>query len=313
MRSKILLGVIISALFSTTFAFGQARKTVASAARAITIVTEPNASIWIDDILRGISDESGMLVVKPLMATGIRRMRVRANGFKEASMPLLPAQKGELKVVLVKTTDKAELAFQQAESESDRTKAAELYRQAIAARPKFAEAQLGLARVLSAASDTEGALKAIAAARRIRPVYAEASAVEGRIYKSEDNETKALASFKRSIAEGKGFQPEAHAGLGLLYKDKAEGFAASADFENEKANYALAESELKIAIKQLAGAPDAKDIYQLLGAIYEKTQRLTDAIALYEEFLRVFPDSAEATAVQSFIVQLKKQMSEEQP
>jgi outer membrane protein assembly factor BamD (BamD/ComL family) len=37
-----------------------------------------------------------------------------------------------------------------------------------------------------------------------------------------------------------------------------------------------------------------------------------EAIALYEEFLRIFPDSNEASAVQSFIIQLKKQMNDEQ-
>jgi outer membrane protein assembly factor BamD (BamD/ComL family) len=40
-------------------------------------------------------------------------------------------------------------------------------------------------------------------------------------------------------------------------------------------------------------------------------KKYTEAIAVYEEFLRVFPDSNEASAVQSFIVQLKKQMSEQ--
>jgi len=44
----------------------------------------------------------------------------------------------------------------------------------------------------------------------------------------------------------------------------------------------------------------------LLGLIYERQQKAKDAIAVYEEFLRLFPNSVEATAVQSFIVQLKK-------
>jgi regulator of sirC expression with transglutaminase-like and TPR domain len=41
-------------------------------------------------------------------------------------------------------------------------------------------------------------------------------------------------------------------------------------------------------------------------------KKYNDAINVYEEFLRVFPDANEATAVRSFIVQLKKQMSENQ-
>ena len=49
-------------------------------------------------------------------------------------------------------------------------------------------------------------------------------------------------------------------------------------------------------------------IMQLLGLIYERQQKLADAIAVYEEFLRIFPDSNEATAVRSFVTQLRKQL-----
>ncbi|MBA2735156.1 MAG: hypothetical protein H0U50_00065, partial [Pyrinomonadaceae bacterium] len=69
---------------------------------------------------------------------------------------------------------------------------------------------------------------------------------------------------------------------------------------------------LRSGIKQLSGAPDAEVLYQLLGLIYEKMKKHNDAIAVYEEFLRVFPNSNEAGAVRSFIVQIRKQMSEQQ-
>jgi regulator of sirC expression with transglutaminase-like and TPR domain len=49
---------------------------------------------------------------------------------------------------------------------------------------------------------------------------------------------------------------------------------------------------------------------QLLGLIYERQEKFTEAIRLYEEFLRLFPDSSEAGAVESFIVQIKKQMAQ---
>ena len=50
-------------------------------------------------------------------------------------------------------------------------------------------------------------------------------------------------------------------------------------------------------------------IYQLLGLVFERQKKYADAISLYEEFLRLFPDSTDATAVRSFIVQLRKDMS----
>jgi tetratricopeptide (TPR) repeat protein len=119
-------------------------------------------------------------------------------------------------------------------------------------------------------------------------------------------EAKAIAAFKRSIAEGRGFQPEAHTGLGLLYKDKAETHGSAGEFSEETAAYAEASKNLRIAIRQLSGAPEASVIYQLLGLVYERQNRNKEAIAVYEEFLRLYPDSSDATTVRSFITQLKK-------
>ena len=309
MRTKICFFV---AVFCLAFPLTNVAQTAKNAARSITVVTEPNAIIWLDDVLRGRTDASGNLTIKPVSA-GARKLRVRADGFKEASQNLLAAQKGEVKIALVKTADPAELAFQEAENLAgvDREKAVAAYRKAIGLRPKYAEAQLALARVLSAMNNTDGALAAIKEARKARPGYAEASAVEGRIYVSEGDEEKALAAFKRSIVEGKGFQPEAQTGLGLLYKEKAEASGSAGDVASEEENYRLAIGHFKKAVAQLSGAPDAITLYQFLGLAYEKMKKYNEAIAVYEEFLRVFPDSNEVSAVKSFIVQLKKQMSEQ--
>jgi tetratricopeptide (TPR) repeat protein len=305
MRFKFYIFVFL------VLALGAGISAQAQATRSITVVTEPNAIVWIDDIRRGATDVSGKLIIKNAPG-GIRKLRVRADGFKEAAQTLTAAQKGEVKVALVKTTDEAELAFQQAEAATsvDREKAIELYRQAVRLRPRFAEAQLGLARVLLDNHDTVESLKAIREARKIKPVYPEASAVEGRIYRDEGDEEKAIAAFKKAVREGKGVQPEAHTGLGLLYKERAEAFGSEGDLEQEKLNYDLAAAEFKIALTQLSGAPDAEIIYQMLGVSYEKQQKYAEAIKVYEEFLRVFPDSSEASAVRSFIVQIQKQMKE---
>lgn len=309
MRTKIYFSI---AAFCLVFALTNFAQTSKNSARSVTVVTEPNASVWLDDILRGKTDESGTLTIKPV-AAGARKIRVRADGFKEASQNLLAAQKGEVKIALEKTNDPAELAFQEAENLAgvDREKAVAAYRKAIGLRPKYAEAQLALARILSAMNNTDGALTAIKEARKARPGYAEASAVEGRIYVSEGDEEKALAAFKRSIVEGKGFQPEAQTGLGLLYKEKAEALGSAGDVAAEEENYRLAVGHFKKAVAQLSGAPDAITLYQFLGLAYEKMKKYNEAIAVYEEFLRVFPDSNEVSAVKSFIVQLKKQMSEQ--
>lgn len=278
--------------------------------RSITISTEPSATVWIDGVRYGKTDSSGKLPIKTV-ATGAHTLRVRADGFKEKTHALTATQRGEVKIALVKTTDEAELAFQEAErlTTVDREKAAEAYNRTIKLRPNYLEAYIGLARVLSEAGELDEAKKAIASVRRLRPGFAEASAIEGRIHKENGEEKKAIAAFKRSITEGRGFQPEAYTGLGLLYKEKAEGAGGSGDFDNEELNYAESTRYLKTALKQLSGAPDAVVIYQLLGLIYERQKKPAEAIAVYEEFLRFFPDTVEAEAVRSFIVQLKKEQT----
>jgi tetratricopeptide (TPR) repeat protein len=267
--------------------------------------------VWIDDVRFGKTGKDGRLAIKSI-SSGRHTVRVRCDGFGEVSRALLPTHSGNLQIELTKTTDKAELAFQEAErlSAVDRDKAADAYRNAIKLRPGYTQAYIGLARVLSESSDLEGALKAIRDLRRTKPANAEASAIEGRIHKDAGEEKQAIAAFKRSIAEGKGFQPEAYTGLGLLYKEKAEGFGAEGNFADETANYDEAAKDLKIALKQLSGAPDAVVLYQLLGLVYERQKKYNDAIAIYEEFLKLFPDSNDAPAVQSFIIQIKKQMEQ---
>ncbi len=294
--------------FSSSPILAQPAKT-----RSVTIISEPQAIIWVDDVRYGRTGQDGKLTISTV-SPGRHIIRVRADGFKEVSKPLLLTQKGDISIPLTKTADEAELAFQEAErlAVTDRESAIEIYRKAIRLRTRYPEAYLALGRVLLEIDNYEEAGKAIRAARILRPGYAEASAVEGRILKESGEEAKAIVAFKRAITEGKGFQPEANTGLGLLYKEKAEGFGGSGDFEQEAANYAESVKYLKTGLKQLSGAPDAIVLYQLLGLVYERQKAYKDAIAIYEEFLHLFPDSNDAPAVRSFIVQIKKQMAAQQ-
>lgn len=304
---RIFLALLASLVFSGS-AYSQLKKPSAVGPfRSITVATQPQATVWIDGVRYGKTDKAGSFEIK-MISAGIHTLRVRCDGFKEKSQPITAVQKGQIKILLVKTTDEAELLFQEAErlAAADRDKSAETYKKAIKLRPNYPEAFLSLARVLSDAGNLDEAEKTILVARKLRPGYAEASAVLGRIYKENSDEAKAIAAFKRAITEGRGFQPEAYAGLGLLYKEKAEGFGSSGDFTNETANYVESAKYVKLALKQLASAPDAIVIYQLLGLVFERQKKYADAISTYEDFLRIFPDSIEATAVRSFIVQLKK-------
>lgn len=271
--------------------------TPSSTARTITVVTEPRAIVWIDEIRRGVTNDNGILSSLKLSA-GVHNLRVRAMGFKEISTPISAVQRGEVPVRLVRTTDQAELSFQKAENARESAKddptrqgAVDLYRQTLKLRPAYPAAHVGLARVLSDLNDTNGALAEIEAARAARAAYPEASAVEGRIYRETGQTDEAIGAFNRAIREAHGFQPEAHVGIGRVYEDKGQ--------------YELAAREFKIATDQLFDTEPI--IYQMLGAACEKTGKNQEAIAAYENYLRLAPNGSMAQAVRSIVEQLKSQ------
>jgi tetratricopeptide (TPR) repeat protein len=263
--------------------------------RSLSVTTEPNAIVWIDEIRRGVTDATGRLELNKVLA-GRHQLRVRAMGFKEASLPLLPGQRN-VSVKLLRTTDKAELLFQQAEDARDKArddaakqKAAELYRETLKLRPAFPAAHVGLARVLLDLNQFQQALAEIEAARRTRPAYAEASAVEGRINREAAFVDDAIQSFRRSLREARGFQPEAHVGLARVFEEKGQWDEAIAEFRK--------------ALDQLSDSEPV--IYQLLGAAYEKQRKYKEAVQAYEQYLALAPNGSLAPAIRSIIEQLRR-------
>lgn len=265
--------------------------------RTLTVLTEANAIVWLDEIRRGATDNAGKLA-QIKVSSGAHTLRVRAAGFKEITTPVTAVQRGEIRVRLVRTTDEAELTFQQAETaretakdDESRQQAVDLYRRTIQLRPAFPAAHVGLARVLLDLNDTNGALAEIEAARRYKAVYPEASAVEGRIYRESAQTDEAIGAFNRAIRESHGFQPEAHVGLGRVYEDKGQNDFAAREFQ--------------IAIVQLSDTEPI--IYQLLGAAFEKAGKNKEALVAYENYLRLAPNGSLAPAVRSIVEQLREQ------
>ena len=273
-----------------------AQRPATTSSNSLTITTQPNAIVWIDDIRRGKTDASGKLSLNGT-GSGRHTVRVRANGFKEAVAPVPPGGRGNVVVKLTPTTDAAELAFQQAETlretarnDEARAQAVAAYRGALKLRPAFPAARVGLARVLLDLNDTKAALAEIEAARRSRPVYPEASAVEGRIHREAGFDDEAIKSFRRAIREARGFQPEARVGLARLLEEKGQ--------------YAEAISEFRKAIDQLSDSEPI--IYQMLGAVYERIQKYKEAVEAYEKYLALAPNGSLAPALRSIIEQLKR-------
>jgi predicted negative regulator of RcsB-dependent stress response len=275
---------------------GAKRSSPAVVTSSLTIQTEPNAVIWIDDIRRGATDASGRLELKRILP-GRHAVRVRANGFNEVTTALPPGRRS-LTVKLLGTTDRAELLFQQAEEarekardDAARQQAADLYQEALKLRPAYPAAHLGLARVLLDLNQYQKALAEIEAARNTRPVYPEASAVEGRINREAAFTEEAIQSFRRAIREGRGFQPEAHVGLARIFEEKGQ--------------YPEAIAEFRKAIAQLSDSEPV--IYQLLGAAFEKQQNYKEAVVAYEKYLELAPDGSLAPAIRSIIDQLRRE------
>ena len=268
---------------------------------ALTITSEPNAIVWIDEIRRGMTDASGKLALTKV-SPGRHSVRVRASGFKEVTLPLLPGRR-TLDVKLVATTDEAELLFQQAETAREKArddealeKAGDLYREALKLRPSNPAAHVGLARVLMSLNDYKEAHAEIEAARRAKPAYAEASAVEGRVYREEAFADDAIRSFRRAIREGGGVQPEALVGLAKVLEDKGQ--------------FAEAIVEYRKALAQLSDSEPV--IYQMLGAAYERVEKPKDAVVAYEKYLELAPNGSYAGAIRSILTQLKREAAGEQ-
>jgi len=291
--SALILGAFV--FFVSANAVQTRRAAPPAKSSSLTLTSEPNAIVWIDEIRRGATDASGRAEIKNVSA-GRHTVRVRALGFREATVPLLPGKRS-LTVKLIRSTDKAELAFQQAEDARDkarddaaRQEAAQLYRDALKLRSAYPAAHLGLARVLLDLNDYQSALSEIEAARRSRPVYPEASAVEGRINREAAFTEESIQSFRRAIREARGFQPEAHVGLARVYEDQGK--------------YEEAILEFRKAIDQLSDSEPI--IYQLLGAAYEKQQKFKDALVAYEKYLALAPNGSLAPAIRSIIEQLRR-------
>ena len=267
----------------------------ASTPGTLTLSTQPGAAVWVDEVLRGAADAEGKLTLK--LTPGRHSLRVRAKGYAERTLALLPAQRGPLSVALTQTSDEAELAFQQAEEAREKgnnAAAVESYRQALKLRLRFAAAHLGLARALEAQGETDGALEELKRARADRPIYPETWAVEGRILRSLADYDAALAAFARALRESRGFQPEAHTGAGLVYE--------------EQGNYEQAVESFRKALAQLSDTEPV--VYERLGRNLENLERWKDAVAAYEKYLALAPEGAHASAINSIIDQLRKQAAE---
>ncbi len=174
-RCKLIAvgGLIALALLNATTSAQRApRPTITTP--ALTITSEPNAIVWLDEIRRGTTDASGKLAIANVTSTR-HTLRVRANGFKEVTVPLLPGKRTAL-VKLVRSTDPAGRGVQP-------------------------EAHVGLARLYEENGQQEEAIaeyqKAIAQLSDSEPVIYQ---LMGAAYEKQQKYKEALDSYEKYLA-----------------------------------------------------------------------------------------------------------------
>jgi predicted Zn-dependent protease len=271
-----------------------ARKRPTGALKVIT--GQPASYVYINNILHGATNEQGELDL-PRAWAGTFPVTVRTVGFMDwtGSVTVAPKATRTLKVTQRPTTDEATIHFQKGELLRYRGKSRdsiEEYRKAIELRPGFTRARIALARSLISVQDYQGAEENIRAAIKSGgATLAEAQTVLANLRRNQGLVEEAIEEYKKALRLARNVSPEAHIGLGIAYRES---------------------NELSEAIKEyyagLAQDMDTEPIlYYHLAEMLESQQRNKEAIAAYENYIRLDPEGELASAAQSIIDRLKEE------
>ncbi|MCS6816609.1 MAG: tetratricopeptide repeat protein [Blastocatellia bacterium] len=267
----------------------------------LVISTRPAAVVFVNDVRRGVTDARGRLTL--VLEPGTYTLRVSKTGYEEAHvrLRLTPGMRRQLALALPPLRDPAERHRQQGDALREQrqfAQAAAEYRKAIALRKgRFPRARLGLARALLALEEPEEALRqvrrAIAESRTPLP---EARTLLGNILRAQGLYEDAIREYRAALRQANNFSPEAHAGLALALGELGETEPAIA--------------HMRTAIAQNADAEPI--LYYLLGNLLLDADRPQEAIAAYETYLRLAPQSETAPAVRSLVEQLRKELASQE-
>lgn len=266
------------------------------------IQTSPSeVSIYLNGAFRGRTDHRGNLVIADL-PPGRYRLRARKLGTRERHLDLrlAPGEYRRLGIILRPTGDPAELAYQRGEQWREEKKyraSLSWYRLALQRRTSFPEAHVGLARSFLALHQyDEAQAEAEAAIGERQGVYPEGYTVLGRALHGKGLYEEALAAYRRALRQAGNFSPEAHAGLALVLDDMDEPERAIV--------------HMRMAIEQNGDAEPT--LYNLLGNMLLRIEALREAIAAFQTYLNLAPQSDLAPAIRSLVDQLRAEMNESQ-
>ena len=265
---------------------------------ALKVITgQPASYVYINNVLHGATNEQGELDL-PRAWAGTFPVTVRTVGFADwtGSVIIAPKSSRTLKVTHRPTTDEALIHFQKGELLRYRGKSRdslEEYKKAIGLRPGLAQARIAIARSFVSVQDYQGAEEHIQAAIKLRgPTLAEAQTVLANLRRNQGLVEEAIEEYNKALRLARNVSPEAHIGLGIAYRES---------------------NELGEAIKQYyAGLAQDMDtepvLYYHLAEMLESQQRYKEAIAAYENYIRLDPEGELASAAQSIIDRLKEEI-----
>lgn len=278
------------------------KQTAGSPARrasgSLRIVTgQPYSYVFINNVLHGATKESGELELARVW-TGTHPILVRTAGFSDWSGTVVIASSAgrTLKVAQKTTADKALIHYQRGEELRYRGKSGDAileYEKALALRPAFPEARIGMARCFITKQDFQRAEENVQAAMKSAGrVRAEAQTVLANLRRNQGLTDEAITEYKRALQLSRGVSPEAHIGLGLAYKD------ANMTEEAIKAYYAGLRQDM-----------DTEPIlYYHLAEMLESANRYKDAIEAYGNYIRLDPEGEFTSAAESIIERLKEEI-----
>jgi tetratricopeptide (TPR) repeat protein len=285
-----------AAIFSLAFVIDIAGQTDSTS--SLTINTSPGTIIWVDSLRYGTVPESGELRIDNLHA-GSHTVRARLKGMREItkSITLAAESPNSIELSLSNPADKAELSFQAGEELRESGKHADAikeYRKAVKLRARgYPAARIGLARSLySNEYYDEAVSEARKAIREKSGIYPEAYTVIGNIKRTQGFYDEAVKNYETALRQARNIMPEAHTGLALAYQDRNHSEDAI--------------KHLRVAITQ---ANDTEPIlYFLLGSSLEREYRNKEAVEAYEKYLRLEPNSTQASALRSVLRQLRREI-----
>ena len=302
-RSHVL-GFVFSALLLPRGGEGQPARAPSENPRAqarLVISTLPEAVVFLNGVRRGTTDAHGILALT--VEPGTYTLRVSKLGRQEVErrVHLQPGVARRLVLSLPPLRDRAERHRQQGDAWREQklfARAVVEYRRAIALRGgRFPRARLGLARALLALEEHEDALRHVRRAlAESRAPLPEAHTLLGNILRAQGLYEEAIREYRAALRHAGGFSPEAHAGLALALEEVGETDAAI--------------THMRTAIAQNADTEPI--LYYLLGNLLLTADRLPEAIAAYEAYLRLAPQSETAPAVRSLVEQLRRELASQE-